>query len=442
MPNFYGITRPSGPMGGGGGDSMRQAPSFPLAPGMGGPPRYNNTSLSTSFSASAKLNPNAPDFATSRGGGGGGPQQQGYPAPMFGGGNRISFPPAGYGLGSANGGDMKHQHMPNQNFGTDYPPPIGTPFGASANDLHRMMGYPGPGVANRMSGPPPSTQTGGGLLDGNSGQNHDGYGASGGPPQHQQHQHSQHRSMQDDQRKLMRPIGTERAMTRRTPGPPHGAGGVGFSPADLGLWGYHGAPGSEMGAGGAGPMVPPLSAMNPSTLPPGLSPNDWMAISGLHGPNVSVPAPNSNDDGGLSYLQQKPGMTHHHHQQHHHHHALLQRQMEGMSDGNESLEMQFSGQSAVGMNGGPNSNAPYHQHPGAAFMNGMPPPGMPGGPMGAPMFAGGPGEQHGNNDAVNGMWIGPGSNMKGKGSGPSPNSIVGDQQLSDAGMVWLKWSQQ
>ena len=57
--------------------------------------------------------------------------------------------------------------------------------------------------------------------------------------------------------------------------------------------------------------------------------------------------------------------------------------------------------------------------------------------MGAPMFAGGPGEQHGNNDAVNGMWIGPGSNMKGKGSGPSPNSIVGDQQLSDAGMVSL-----
>jgi hypothetical protein len=165
MTNFYGISRPSGPMGGGGGDSMRQAPSFPLAPGMGGPPRYNNTSLSTSFSASAKLNPNAPDFATSRGGGGGGPQQQGYPVPMFGGGNRISFPPAGYGLGSANGGDMKqHQHMPNQNFGTDYPPPIGTPFGSSANELHRMMGYPGPGVANRMSGPPPSTQTSGGLL--------------------------------------------------------------------------------------------------------------------------------------------------------------------------------------------------------------------------------------------------------------------------------------
>lgn len=441
MPNFYGITRPTGPMGGGGVDNMRQAPSFPLAPGMGGPPRYNNSSLSASFSASAKLNPNAPDFATSRGGGGSGPQQQGYPSQMYGVGNRISFPPSGYGLGSANGGDMKqHQHMPSQTFGTDYPPPIGTPFGASASDLHRMMGYPGPGVANRMSGPPPSTQTGGGLLDGNSGgQNHDAYGASGGPPQHQQHQHSQHRSMQDDQRKLLRPIGTERAMTRRTPGPPHGAGGVGFSPADLGLWGYHTAPGADMNASGAGPMAPPLSAMNPSTLPPGLSPNDWMALSGLHGPNVSVPAPNSNDDGGLSYLQQKQGMGHHHHH-HQHHHTLLQRQMEGMSDGNESLDMQFSAQSGVGMNGGPNSNTPYHQHHGAAFMNGMPPPGMPGGPMG-PMFAGGPGEQHGV-DSVNGMWIGPGSNMKGKGSGPSPNSIVGDQQLSDAGMVWLKWSQQ
>lgn len=238
--------------------------------------------------------------------------------------------------------------------------------------------------------------------------------------------------MQDDQRKLLRPIGTERAMTRRTPGPPHGAGGVGFSPADLGLWGYHTTPGADMNASGAGPMAPPLSAMNPSTLPPGLSPNDWMALSGLHGPNVSVPAPNSNDDGGLSYLQQKQGMGHHHHH-HQHHHTLLQRQMEGMSDGNESLDMQFSAQSGVGMNGGPNSNTPYHQHHGAAFMNGMPPPGMPGGPMG-PMFAGGPGEQHGV-DSVNGMWIGPGSNMKGKGSGPSPNSIVGDQQLSDAGMV-------
>lgn len=227
-------------------------------------------------------------------------------------------------------------------------------------------------------------------------------------------------------------------MTRRTPGPPHGTG---FSPADLGLWGYHGAPGTDMGAGTAGPMAPPLSAMNPSTLPPGLSPNDWMALSGLHGPNVSVPAPNSNDDGGLSYLQQKQGMPHHHQQQqqhhHHHHHALLQRQMEGMSEGSESLEMQFSTQSVGGMNGGgPNSNTTAYHHPGAAFMNGLPPPGMP---MGAPMFAGGlpsGNEQHsGGGDPVNGMWIGPGSNMKGKVSGPSPNSIVGEQQLTDAGMV-------
>ena len=238
-----------------------------------------------------------------------------------------------------------------------------------------------------------------------------------------------------DERKLPRPIGTERNMTRLTPGPPHGTG-VGFSPADLGLWGYHTAPGAEMGAGGSGSMAPPLSAMNTSTLPPGLGPNDWMTM-GLHGPNVSVPAPNANDDGGLSYLQQKQGMGHHQHHQHHHHHhhALLQRQMEGMSEGNESLEMQFSAQSASGMNGGgPNSNAAYH-HPGAAFMNGMPPPGMPGGPMGAPMFSSGPGEQHGGDASVNGMWIGPGSNMKGKMSGPSPNSIVGEQQLSDAGMV-------
>lgn len=240
-------------------------------------------------------------------------------------------------------------------------------------------------------------------------------------------------------------------MTRRTPGPPHGAG-VGFSPADLGLWGYHGAPGSEMGpGGGGGPIAPPLSAMNPSTMPPGLGPNDWMTISGLHGPNVSVPAPNSNDDGGLSYLQSKQGMGHHHHQPHHHHHdappntlhALLQRQMEGMGEGSESLEMQFSAQSTTGMNGGgPNSNPGGYHHPGAAFMNGMPPPGMPGGPMGAPMFPGGlptgqgGNDQHGGADAANGgMWIGPGSNMKGKVTGPSPNSIVGDQQLSDAGMV-------
>lgn len=239
--------------------------------------------------------------------------------------------------------------------------------------------------------------------------------------------------MLDDQRKLLRPIGTERAMTRRTPGPPHGTG-VGFPPADLSLWGYHGAPGAEMGAAGTGPMAPPLSAMNPSTMPPVIGPNDWLGIPGMHAPNVPVPAPNTNDDGGLSYLQQKQGLAQHHHQ-HHHHHALLQRQMEGMPDGGESLEMQFSAQSAVGMNGGgPNSNTATYHHTGAAFMNGMPPPGIPGVPMGAPMFGGGPGEQHGNADSVNGMWIGHGSNMKGKVSGPSPNSIVGDQQLSD-GMV-------
>lgn len=46
MAGFYGMNRPVGPMGGNGsgavGDSMqRPAPSFPLAPGMGGPPRYN-----------------------------------------------------------------------------------------------------------------------------------------------------------------------------------------------------------------------------------------------------------------------------------------------------------------------------------------------------------------------------------------------------------------
>ena len=79
---------------------------------------------------------------------------------MFGGGGgRLSFPPGNYGLNSAmhgvNGGEMKQQHqqhMPGQNFGPDYPPPIGTPYG----DMQRLMGYPGPGVGNRMSGPPPT----------------------------------------------------------------------------------------------------------------------------------------------------------------------------------------------------------------------------------------------------------------------------------------------
>ena len=78
-------------------------------------------------------------------------------------------------------------------------------------------------------------------------------------------------------------------MTRRTPGPPHTGGGgqtVGFSPAELGLLGYHGAPsGADVGGD---PVVP----MNPSTLPPGLSSNDWMSMSmsELHGPNAPVPA--------------------------------------------------------------------------------------------------------------------------------------------------------
>lgn len=265
-----------------------------------------------------------------------------------------------------------------------------------------------------------------------AGQNHEAYG--GGPPQHQQ-QHPQHRAMADDrERKLPRPIGTERAMTRRTPGPPQP---VGFAPADIGLWGYHGAPGPEMGpgGGGGGPNVP----MNPATLPPGLNHNDWMTLSGLHAPNVSVPAPNAADDGGLSYLQQKQQV--HHHQQHHHH-AFLQRQMEGMAeDGSESLDMQFSNQSGTGMNGGgPNANpaAAYH-HPGA-FMNGMPPPGMPGGgPMGPPMFA--PDQHSGGADPVNGMWVGQGSsNMKGKVGGPSPNPIANEQQLTDSGMVSLSKS--
>ena len=40
---------------------------------------------------------------------------------------------------------------------------IGTPFG-TAGDFPMMMGYPGSGVANWMSGPPPNNQTSGGLL--------------------------------------------------------------------------------------------------------------------------------------------------------------------------------------------------------------------------------------------------------------------------------------
>ena len=64
----------------------------------------------------------------------------------------------------------------------------------------------------------------------------------------------------------------------------------------------------------------------------------------------------------------------------------------------------------------------------------------PGGPMGPPMFSSN--EQHGGGSgvvgdahSVNGMWMGPGSNMKNKVSGPTPNSIVGEQQLSESGMV-------
>ncbi len=56
-----------------------------------------------------------------------------------------------------------------------------------------------------------------------------------------------------------------------------------------------------------------------------------------------------------------------------------------------------------------------------------------------PMYSGN--EQHGgsgvvgDSHSVNGMWMGPGSNMKNKVSGPTPNSIVGEQQLSESGMV-------
>ena len=92
----------------------------------------------------------------------GGPQQ-GFPsAHLMGSGNRISYPPA-FGIGTANGSDMK-QHLPNPGFGTDFPPPMSTPFGAPSDLHHRIIGFAGPGVANRMTGPPPSTQPGSGLL--------------------------------------------------------------------------------------------------------------------------------------------------------------------------------------------------------------------------------------------------------------------------------------
>merc|ERR1712071_622028 len=405
MPGYYGM-RQSGPIGG--GDPMRPGgpgPSpFPLAPGIGGP-RYN-ASLSTSFQPSSKLNPNAPDFATrgeARGESRGGPQQQqqAYQSAMFGGGGggRVSFPPAGFSMGNP--------AMAVQNFGPDYPPPIGTPFNS---DIHRMMGY-GPGVANRMSGPPPTQP---GLLDsaGSVVQSHDSYCVTG--TQHQSHRNP----LDSGERKLPRPIGTERALTRRTPAPPLPA--TGFPPTDLGLWGF-GNPSAELGPS------PQLSAMNPTSLPPGLTHGDWLTLSGLH-PNVAVPAPNSSDDNGLSYLQ-KQGMP-----QQHHHHQMLQRQLEGMTEGSaDAMDMQFPQVNG----GGPNSGGSGF-HPGS-FLNGLPPPGMPG-----TMFAGIPvssSGDHGSVDAnVNGMWIGPGNNLKGK--VPMPNSMMGEQQLTESGMVWVKWNHQ
>jgi len=391
IPGYYGL-RPPGPIG---GENMRPG-SFPLAPGMGGPRGGTGA------------------------GGAGGPQQA-YQSAMFGGaGGRVSFPPAGFGMGNPG--------LAVQNFGPDYPPPIGTPFNS---DIHRMMGYPGPvsvGVANRMSGPPPTQP---GLLDstGSVVQSHDSYCVTGT-------QHQPHRPLvsggngggggggsDDRERKLPRPIGTERALTRRTPAPPLPTSG--FPPTDLGLWGF-GNPSAELG----GP-TPQLSAMNPSSLPPGLSHGDWLTLSGLH-PNVAVPAPNS-DDSGLSYLQ-KQGMP-----QQHHHHQMLQRQLEGMTEAAaESMDMQFSQANNV-MNGaaGHNSN-PSAFHPGS-FLNGLPPPGMPG-----TMFPGIPvsstGDHVGVDGNVNGMWIGPGSNLKGK--VPMPNSMMGEQQLTESGMVWVKWNHQ
>jgi len=391
IPGYYGL-RPPGPIG---GENMRPG-SFPLAPGMGGPRGGTGA------------------------GGAGGPQQA-YQSAMFGGaGGRVSFPPAGFGMGNPG--------LAVQNFGPDYPPPIGTPFNS---DIHRMMGYPGPvsvGVANRMSGPPPTQP---GLLDstGSVVQSHDSYCVTGT-------QHQPHRPLvsggngggggggsDDRERKLPRPIGTERALTRRTPAPPLPTSG--FPPTDLGLWGF-GNPSAELG----GP-TPQLSAINPSSLPPGLSHGDWLTLSGLH-PNVAVPAPNS-DDSGLSYLQ-KQGMP-----QQHHHHQMLQRQLEGMTEAAaESMDMQFSQANNV-MNGtaGHNSN-PSAFHPGS-FLNGLPPPGMPG-----TMFPGIPvsstGDHVGVDGNVNGMWIGPGSNLKGK--VPMPNSMMGEQQLTESGMVWVKWNHQ
>jgi len=171
--------------------------------------------------------------------------------------------------------------------------------------------------------------------------------------------------------------------------------------------------------------------MNPSSLPPGLSHGDWLTLSGLH-PNVAVPAPNSTDDSGLPYLQ-KPGIP-----QQHHHHQMLQRQLEGMTEAAaESLDMQFSQANNVMNGAAPNSN-PSGFHPGS-FLNGLPPPGMPG-----TMFPGIPVSSTGDHVSVdgnvNGMWIGPGNNLKGK--VPMPNSMMGEQQLTESGMVWVKWNHQ
>jgi len=383
--------------------------------------------------------------------------------------------------------------------------------------MHRMMGYPAPnvtvgalGVANhRMTGPPPPTgQPGAGLLGGVSlsqppnsssmgsnasnnnnlisprsvASNMNNPPGGAGVPNQQDHgynttagQQNMGRPMLDDrERKLPRPIGTERALTRRAPGPPQqqssGMGPpVGFSPADLGLWGF-GAPGVDLG--GPGSQLP---AMNPSAPPPGLTHSDWLNLAGL---SAGAPAPNASvEDPGLPYLQ-KPGMPQqpaqqqqsqqqnqqqqqHHHHHHHHHHAML-RQLEGISEGaNESLsDLQFT-QTAASMNGaGPNANSANAFHPAGGFLNGLPPPthGHGGMPVGSvpPMFPhgvmqhqppnAGPGEQQQHNEGgasnVNGMWVGQGASMKGKVSGPSPNSIMTEQQLAESGMPWVKWSQQ
>ena len=106
---------------------------------------------------------------------------------------------------------------------------------------------------------------------------------------------------------------------------------------------------------------------------------------------------------------------------------MLQRQLEGMTEGSaDAMDMQFPQVNG----GGPNSGGSGF-HPGS-FLNGLPPPGMPG-----TMFAGIPvssSGDHGSVDAnVNGMWIGPGNNLKGK--VPMPNSMMGEQQLTESGMV-------